>query len=275
MNVNECPIFVSSSDAYSDLWHPFFALLKREWPEYRGRIYLNTQGKQFAFPGLDIVCTNVPGRMYFGKTFKAGLTKVDGEALLLIMIDYFFESKVDVVQLQRLYDAFLVNDLDSLTLARQNSPGALPVPGNPECWQAVAPGGEVAFSFQTAFWKKTSLARMIADWETPWSAEFYGCRRFNILHPQIWFLANGVKKPIPYDEAGVLHGGGRWLERAVAKIDFSGIDFDLEASRKRRGVYVERHLPRPIQIAINLRMIHRRLMSRWSLFRLRIRRKRG
>lgn len=76
MNVNECPIFVSSSDAYSDIWYPFFALFKREWPEYKGRIYLNTQGKRFSFPGLDIVCTNVPNGMRFGKTFKAVAVKI-------------------------------------------------------------------------------------------------------------------------------------------------------------------------------------------------------
>ena len=77
MSVNEIAVFVSSSDAYSDIWPAFFALLKREWPEYRGTIYLNTETLEYAHDGLNIVCTKQGNQHRFGAFFLHGVECVE------------------------------------------------------------------------------------------------------------------------------------------------------------------------------------------------------
>jgi hypothetical protein len=88
--MENCSIFISSSDNYSDIWSLFFDFFKQLWPEFRGTIYLNTQQKSFKKDGLNIICTNVGKKKYFGETLKAGLNKVKENNILLIMIDRCF-----------------------------------------------------------------------------------------------------------------------------------------------------------------------------------------
>lgn len=110
-------LFVSSSDAYADIWPAFFTLFRRYWPDFNGTIYLNTEKREFSFPGLEIICTKVGTQKSFGRTFKLGLGKLPEETFLLMMIDYFIEDMVDVAVLNRLYDRFVRTPrLDSITL---------------------------------------------------------------------------------------------------------------------------------------------------------------
>ena len=43
--MKDLAVFVSSSDNYSDIWDLFFDLFYKYWPEYKGKIYLQTQKK--------------------------------------------------------------------------------------------------------------------------------------------------------------------------------------------------------------------------------------
>ena len=130
MDVNEISIFVSSSDAYSDIWSAFFALLKREWPDYRGRIYLNTETLGFNYEGLDIVCTKLGKQSHFGDFFLRGIERIDGDRFLLLMIDYFIEGRVDIARLQEICDLFMHDEADTFTLTTQPY-GFHPLPSRP------------------------------------------------------------------------------------------------------------------------------------------------
>jgi len=242
MNVNECPMLVSSSDAYADIWPAFFHILRREWPEYRGRIILNTDTRDFSFDGLDIVCTRAcgDGRHPFGTTLRRSLDAVPGDVFLMMMVDYFLEGPVDVARLQRYLDAFLSGDASAFFLLPQEAP-ANPVAGFSDIEEmdiAKTTGFAVQtlFSFQAAFWRKGEMRRFVADWEDPWFAEYFGCRRAKALMPRFWKLSASAGLPIPYDRSGVLHGGGRWLMRSVERIDLAGVPIDIEKSKAERGI---------------------------------------
>ena len=234
-DVNHCTVFVSSSDAYADLWPAFFTIFKREWPTFSGRIYLNTEQKTFKCEGLDIVCTRVGRQRHFGETLHAGLDCVHGgNTILFFMIDYFFEGKVDVEKLNLLYRRFNEDGVDVLYLLTQKPKASKPIEGLPDCVHAIPPFNSICFSFQAAFWNKVTLRNLVANWENPWNAEFYSFLRMRFLcpHPKIW-LYQSYPLPIPYDGCGVLHGGGRWLESALEKIDLQGIELDFD----KREVY--------------------------------------
>lgn len=222
MDVNECPIFVSSADSYSDIWEPFFAIFKREWPEYRGTIYLNTQERTFELSGLKIVCTNVGKMKCFGETFLSGVAKIPCNHFLLLMIDYFFEGRVNVRVLQDIYSDFLYGQPDSIQLMPHPYKYVCPVGKTGLCSRILPPGGLKCawFSFQAAFWDRASIIKYIRSWESPWTAEYFGTKRAEILNANIWTCS---ARPIPYDAAGVLYGGGKWNRKALQKIDFTGV----------------------------------------------------
>lgn len=274
MDVNYCPIFVSSSDVYSDIWPAFFKIFKREWPEYKGIIYLNTEKKDFSFEGLNIKCTKVAlyQNLKFGETFKRGIEKIDNNHFLLFMIDYFIENRVNTAYLQSLYNEFISGDPESLFLMPLG-PKSTSISNNINIVQMNIPESngiakESIFSFQIAFWRKEHIGKYIMNWEDPWFAEYFGCRRAKILTPKFWMLSPRLPLPIKYDGRGVLHGGGKWLESAISRIDLTNIPLNLNESKSIRGIFTEPAFPRIVRIPREIRLIPERMKSMHSIYRL-------
>ena len=235
IDVNKCPVFVSSADSYSDIWPLFFAIFRREWPEYRGTIYLNTQEKGYSFDGLDIVCTKVGPQRYFGETFLSGVRQVKDDHFLLMMIDYFFEGRVNVQDLQNMYVDFLSLKPDAAQIIQHPFKSTAAVGTSGHFRRILPPGGNRCawVSFQMAFWRKSAVPKYIKPWESPWIAEHFGTNRAEILNPEIW---TSDIMPIPYDAAGVLHGGGKWYRKTLMKINFGDLP---EPRYSDRGYFVQ------------------------------------
>lgn len=270
MNINEIPILVSSSDAYADLWPAFFYLLKREWPAYGadgGTIVFNTDKLDFSYPGFDIRCPRAgrDGRVAFGANLRRTLEAVPGDFFLLMMVDYFVEGPVDVPRLQQYLDRFLESDASAFFLTHQDVPSKSMegLIGVDEIDIPAATGFSIQtiFSFQTAFWRKSEILKFVADWEDPWFAEYYGCKRAQILNPRFWKLADSTSLPIPYDRSGVVHGGGRWLMPSVEKIDFTGVPIDLKKSMAERGIFKKTAHPYLSRLPRELHLLPERILT--------------
>ncbi len=88
----ECAIFVMSCDAYSDLWHDFFELKKRNWPDCPYPTYLITNIKKCEEDGVETICCgdelNWTGRLLYA------LKQVKCDYVLLMLEDYYISDKV-------------------------------------------------------------------------------------------------------------------------------------------------------------------------------------
>lgn len=231
--MNNCPIFISSADSYSDLWPLFFDLFKMNWPEYEGQIYLNTHEKNFRYDGLNIKCTRVGRLNSFGRTFRAGLDKIQSDHILLMMIDYIFMGPVNNLKVKEYHDRFISSDLDTLCLIFQEEYRELAKTGLTDL-RTVVPPSPFMFSFQMAFWKKEVLYEMALPHETPWTSEWYGTLRANRMKIKMACLSEEVQQPIPYDAAGCLHKG-KWLGNAVEYLQQVNYPMDFN----KRGYYKE------------------------------------
>ena len=170
-----------------------------------------------------------------------GVEYVDGDIFLLFMIDYFLENKVNVADLQKFYSFFRQEDMDSFTLMTQPY-GLRKVQDNSQyVYMDCSLSWQIMFSFQVAFWKKLSLKKLIYEWEDPWRAEYFGSRRAAALNMKFCVLSSREYMPFKYDEAGVLHGGGRWLHSAISRVNLTGVPLDIASSG--RSYYSEPNYP--------------------------------
>jgi hypothetical protein len=236
--MKQIPIFISSADTYSDIWPVFFDLFEKCWPDFNGIIYLNTEEKSYHHEGLDIRCTQVGKLNRFGKTFRAGLDKINSDFVLLIMIDYIFMGKVNQKKLNDYLDFFLLNDLDSFCLIDQNYDERRPVTEYKDI-SMVIPSSRDMFSFQIAFWKKEMLYKMVLPHENLWTSEWYGTQRANKRNIKLACLSPETESPIPYHPAGCLHKG-KWNDDAVEYLnrinypmDFNKRDFFINAPQTK------------------------------------------
>lgn len=229
--MNDFSIFVSSSDNYSDIWDLFFDMFQKFWPEFQGKIYLQTETKDYRHDGLNIECTKVGKHRFFGETLRAGLAKVKEDNILLFMIDYMIMGKVDDDKIKDYFRFFLAHDCDSLCLYPQQYVTNQPTE-HADLIRAVPPCGKVMFGYQVAFWKKNVLEDMGAlPHENPWMSEWYGCDRAEKMKLHIVCTRKGIK-PIPYDARGCLHQG-KWLTNAIEVLE--KINYPMDFSK--RGIY--------------------------------------
>jgi hypothetical protein len=222
-----CPIFISSSDSYSDLWPIFFDLFVKYWPEFQGKIYLNTESKTYTHEGLDLCCTQVGHLASFGQTFRAGIDTVDSDDILLIMIDYFFMGDVKSDMLEEYFRYFKKHDLDSLCLIK--NPYTETRPSDHKDLFLVIPPSQDMFNFQIAFWKKTTLYDMVLPHESPWLSEWYGTLRANRMKIKLFFT---IKMPIEYLAEGALHKG-KWVKEMMFFLNELSFQVDYD----KRGVF--------------------------------------
>lgn len=218
--MNNYKIFISSSDAYSDLWPVFFDLFVKYWPEFKGEIYLNTEEKKYSHPDLNIICTQVGSQNSFGQTFRKGLDVISSDFVLLIMIDYIFMGKVNTHKIEYFFDFFINKNLDSLCLINQNYPNII----QSETQELVivnAPAPYIMFSYQIAFWKKSILYHMALPHENPWTSEWYGTKRAEKMKIKMASISDKKFNPIPYNAAGCLHKG-KWLDDAIEHLNEIG-----------------------------------------------------
>jgi len=234
--MNNCPIFISSADSYSDIWPVFFDLFKLHWPEYNGVIYLNTEEKKFQSEGLNIVCTQVGKLGHFGKVFRAGLNQIDSDIVLLMMIDYIFMGKVDNDRVKNYFNIFKTSHWDALYLM----PGVNNKSSNFNdimlCDPSILdnPSDFCLFSFQTSFWHKNVLYQIVLPYENPWCSEYYGSKRAKKMNLNIACLKENLKLPIPYDPKGCFDKG-RWIANAVEYLQQINYFMDFG----KRGYYRE------------------------------------
>ena len=249
--MSEYAVFISSADTYSDLWPVFFRLFKKYWPEYNGKIYLQTQEKHFEYPGLNIECTNVGKLKGFGATLLAGLNKVTEDNILFFMIDYIFMGRVNDNQVNDFYGHFCEDNLDTFMLIPHQPSKGVSSKRN-DCLIIQPP----YFGYQVAFWKKKVLMDMILPHENPWMSEWYGCLRaekMRIREESIKLEMLDVKWPIPYDARGCLHQG-KWLENAV---DFLKKE-NLKVEFSKRGLYDDEK---------GYKSLKSRIKTKWNLIK--------
>lgn len=246
----EYAVFVSSSDSYSDLWPIFFRLFKKYWPEYDGKIYLQTQKKQFEYPGLNIECTNVGVINGFGATLLAGLNKVTEDNILFFMIDYIFMGRVNASKVDEFYKHFYEENLDTFVLCSMPFQN-VSLSKRIDCQVAEPPCPRRMFSYQVAFWKKSVFMSLILPHENPWISEWYGSSRAEKMKIREESIKAGwpiEDRPISYDPRGCLHQG-KWLENAVDFLKKENLDVDFS----KRGFYDDENGYKSLQSRITIK----------------------
>jgi hypothetical protein len=254
------PIFISSSDAYSDLWFIFFDLFKKYWPEYDGVIYLNTENKKFHYDGLNIKCTQVGNLGSFGKTFRVGLDKINSPYVMLIMIDYFFMGKVNDKLIREYFEYFKNNNLDSLCLLKNPYTKCASIEYKDLSF--VIPPSENMYSTQIAFWKKNILYEMALPHENPWLSEWYGTLRANYMKIKLAYTTKEIV--IPYLPEGALHKG-KWVDTIVQFLKDKNYDIDYS----KRGFFIEEPLTIESRIKSRIRTCIPRILSNLDLLKRR------
>lgn len=247
---NKYSILVNTCDNFEDCWIPFFKLFTIYWPDFEGKIYLNTEYKDFSYPGLDIVCTKVcqvngvpyHTRATWSQCLEWALEAIDSDFVLYMQEDYFLKDFVKNDLVEKYVQMMHTNpEMDCIHLTDQ----AIELDKKSDKFEGlytVITKQRYLICCQAALWKKSCLTSFIRTYENAWQFEEFGSQRAGILKPNFYGVdTNWIKinqfEIIPYLFTGIIQG--RWYEPVVhlfknhdIVVDFSKRGFVNEAPKR-------------------------------------------
>lgn len=250
-------IFYHTCDKYSDLWEHFCFFFLKYWPEFDGTIYINSENKDFNYPGLNIVNLKV-GLCDFSEREIRGLKKVKEDNILLMMDDLFLMGYVDNESVDAYYEYFKSANLDSLVF-RKFPTFTTTIPTNFRQAEVVVPPSIDMFSSQLAFWKKDVFMSLLNPADGPWEMEWFGAMRANLSHLKLVCTAENIIPSLP---EGGLHIG-KWVPEMIQFLEKEHYDkIDIE----KRGKYVP--VPSNFKKRIKFQLRNYFSASRFSIIKL-------
>ena len=243
-------ILVNTCDKFEDCWFPFFKLWSIYWPDCKNNIYLNTEYKDFYYPGLNLIslknCTkhNIPKnkRATWSQCLKWALEAIDKDIILYMQEDYFLKDKVKSDLIEKYVDLMLkhptikcIHLTDQAVLSEGNSQYDTSL-------KNVIYKQRYRVSCQAALWRKEELLSIIREYENAWEFEEFGSQRSSVLaHEYLVVNDEFVKldqfEIIPYIFTGIIQG--KWYEKVVPlfkkhdiKIDYNILGFVNKNSKK-------------------------------------------
>lgn len=207
-------ILVNTTDTFSDCWIPFFSLFKKYWPDYTGKIYLNTEKKDFEYEGLNIICIKnskyEKNKIKWGECLIRALDFIEEDIVLYMQEDYFIKATVqsDVVNY---YSEVIENtDIKCIHLTDQATPGPFNKTKYPDLFE-INRNAPYRLSTQAALWKKEVLIKHVKPFESGWLFEHFGTKRSRIWSDKFYIIDNSKysinnNEIIPYVFTGIIKG---------------------------------------------------------------------
>lgn len=219
MNKKNFSILINSTDSFIDCWSPFFLLFKKYWPDYNGKIYLNSEHKSFNIEGLEIISVkNNLSLSTWSECLQYAIDKIEEDYFIYMQEDYFFHSKVNSRIINEYFELFKTSDFDCLHLTDQCNNGPFKKNTiNPNFWE-IPKNTKYRASTQAAFWKKKSFLKIIRPWESGWDFEKFGSKRSNKYLKKIMCVNQDLhsinkNELLPYVFTGIIKG--KWKPEIV------------------------------------------------------------
>ena len=258
-SVSECTVLVASCDAYSDLWPPYFALLRKHWSDCPFPIALITEEKRPVIEGVYPLCLGT-GSDWSSLMLKA-LEAIETPYILLSLEDFFLRRNVN--------NHRIISLLESMKRERLNMLRLIPRPAPPvrrtraEEYGVLPMNAPYRVSTQAALWRVGVLHSLLVAGETAWQFEVHGSERSGKFDgfAAVWRTA------FPYRHHAIERG--RWFPWAALRFRYRNIGVDLgarpimsagETSRWLAMKFTGRAIERlPTSIRLRLKPLARRL----------------
>ena len=168
-----CALIVSSCDAYSDLWEPFFNLFKRYWSDCEMPIYLITEEKKKEIQNVSFICAGKDSN--WSDRLMYSIEKINKPYVILMLEDFFLRSKISNENLNNIFNQFVIKDMNMIRLIDRTGPN-LNLDNSCNIGQ-IKKGTPFRVSTQASIWKSKILKKLLIKDESIWEFEINGTTR--------------------------------------------------------------------------------------------------
>ncbi|MBQ7522319.1 MAG: hypothetical protein IJU14_05505 [Clostridia bacterium] len=222
--MNEMAVLVCSCDKYKSAWQPMFELFFKFWNDCPYRVYLMTNNAVYTHERVTTVCTG--DDVSWSKSFKKVLEFLKEKYVLVIMEDYFLQSKVKNEDFDLVLDYIKKNDTDCFRIFPTPPPDKKYGYCGEFMTGIIAENASYRVSLQAGIWKREYLLSLIDEKESAWQFEHMGSKRSSEDGSN--FISVWEKSPrliFDYYCTGIIQG--YWIKEAVELCRKNGIEVDM------------------------------------------------
>ena len=226
--MNNVTLVVSSTDSYSDMWDPFFKLLKKYW-DPQCPIVLSTDSRSYSYPGLNIQTMQLfkpDENPVWSKRLMRHLERIDTDYIIMILDDFFITGPVDEKKIEQCIQ-WMDADTQITCFNFHCAHYDTNLPCQYDGFLEKPQRSKYKMNCQAALWRRKSLLKDMREHENPWNFENLGSQRSWRYKDQKFYQADKDVIVIPYCMPGGAAAHGKWEQNAVElneKEDL-GIDF--------------------------------------------------
>lgn len=249
--MDDLTFVVNSCDKNSDLWYPFFELLKINWGgDFDCPIVLNTESLTYDHAGIPNIETY---RLYdkqpdkWCQRYVRTLRRIKTKYVFCLLDDDFVQDSIDKVQLEQILK-YMDNDSSIACFDMRRNPYGKDVYASE--FNGFLEEKEQSFRFilNCALWRREYLLKYLEPYqaENPWQLEGNGMERSKKFKERFFAYNADAPRVIEYQcvySYGYGVWGGKWLwknqdlfKKYGINVDFSkrGIIYEEAAHKKRK-----------------------------------------
>jgi hypothetical protein len=269
----EYSILVNTTDSFEDCWDPYFKLFAKYWPNFNGKIYLNTEFKDYHYSSLDITALKVGkylkrGKLTWSECLLKAMELIETETILFLLDDLFIIDYVNNSNFEKLVDIHINNDFTYLGLGGNSGPFHNT---NFEDIYRIDQNAEFRISALPSIWNINRMKKYIRKNENPWQFEVYGSKRAHYIEDKFYAINEntlGKNTIIKYpSRTGIVRG--KWQRQMVDIFKTNSIYMDFN----KRGFwdpYEKRTFIEKILKRLSFSYHYNRFISIFSVIKLKL-----
>jgi hypothetical protein len=257
---NDVTLMVLTCDKNEDIWSTFFSMLKRNWPEFDGEIFINTERKQYQDSLYNVRRSQQQFSEYtpWSLRLKTCLKEVNTKYVIFLLEDFILSENVDDKEVLRTLSIMekdnsiaCFNYMETYKDAEDSLGESY---GN---YYLKSQKAEFRINLQAALWRKDFLLKFIRNHENPWQFETWGNLRARRYGDKIFHIKKGAKRVFSYPEGGIL-ADGRWRnDSSVEFLKKIGAEIDISI----RDIYYDGDIRKT-------EIVHRTFLTKcWQVFK--------
>ncbi len=233
MKPYDCAIIISSCDAYSDVWEPFFRLFFKYWPDCPFPIYLISETKTYKDERVHPILLGKDEQ--WATNIRKALNQILISQFIYLQEDYLLMKKVDTDRIVRLIQTLKDNNIGYIRL--------YPSPAPKTKWSVdsslgvISKSDDYSICLQATLWNKDLFTKLLINGESAWDMEIKGSKRIQSI-PEVFLSVLKGQPAINYFCTAIKKGV--WFRDAVALIRREGIPFTSTRRVESFGNYLLR-----------------------------------
>lgn len=259
---NKITILVCSCDSYCDLWPPFFKLLKKYWSNNECKIILNTETKQYSYPGLNIETFSL-GKESYGKRMLDHINRIDTPFVLLLLDDFFLRRNVEEDVLCKLIE-MMENNENIAAMTFDENPYYDRKEESYLGFVKLLRCAPYKLNMQAGIWRVDSFKKYWAPNDNPWIWEIFVNYLTYDSTDVFYALKNREIAPIyyGYNTNGMGVYRGKWVIQDVKPL-FDKNDIVIDYTK--RGIYIPEEAVERLPVLKTMPYVFKRIPFKYAM----------